>query len=148
MEQTEPPPGTEREAGSAEQSEDPLRRLEAQLERASAAAERLIAEAATEAGAAAARMGERLRPPPSGWQAPASEPSGETGAGQVGDRELELLVGILDSLRELVPPELRRRVADALTELLLAVRALIDWYLERLEGERRNPVEVEDIPVE
>lgn len=144
MEQTEPPPGTEREPGSAEQSEDPLRRLEAQLERASAAAERLIAEAAAEAGAAAARMGGRLRPPPAGWQAPASEPD----SAPPGDRELELLVEILESMRELVPPELRRRVAEALRELLLAVRALIDWYLERLEGERGNPVEVEDIPVE
>ncbi len=32
-------------------------------------------------------------------------------------------------------------------ELLLALRALIDWYLERVEQRRREPAEVQDIPI-
>jgi hypothetical protein len=43
-------------------------------------------------------------------------------------------VQVVHSLRELVPPELLRRLAEALHELLLALRAVIDWYLERVEG--------------
>ena len=35
----------------------------------------------------------------------------------------------------------------ALRELLLALRALIDWYLERLERRREQSVEVQDIPI-
>ena len=53
-------------------------------------------------------------------------------------------------MREAVPAELSRQLAAALRELLLALRALIDWYLERL-GEprrRRADVEVEDIPLD
>jgi hypothetical protein len=38
-------------------------------------------------------------------------------------------------------------LAEALRELLLALRALIDWYLERAERRRAAPVEVQDIPI-
>jgi hypothetical protein len=122
-----------------ESSEDALRRLHERLDRASDAAERLIAEAAAESAARAA--GSFRRPPPSGWQTPPSE--GAPGRG--GD--LDLLVQLLESLRDLIPPELQQRLADAVRELLLAVRALINWYLERLEKHREEPVEVQDIPI-
>ncbi len=49
-----------------------------------------------------------------------------------------------------MPPELSRQLAEALRDLLLAVRAVIDWYLEKL-GEREPPAarpEVEDIPLD
>jgi hypothetical protein len=46
-----------------------------------------------------------------------------------------------------VPPELTRRLADALRELLLAIRAILDWYIARLEPPEADR-EVEDIPVE
>ena len=62
-------------------------------------------------------------------------------------RDLEVLVGLVGSLRELVPPELQRRLSEAMRELLLAVRALIDWYLERVERRPPEPAEVEDIPI-
>src|SRR5947209_2252793 len=119
-------------------AEERLRRLEERLSRASDAAERLMAEAAQAAAGAAEP---RDKPPPAGWQAP--------GDGQQrGDRgDLELLVQVVESLRELIPPELQRRLAEALREVLLAVRALIDWYLERSEHQRREPAEVEDIPI-
>jgi hypothetical protein len=34
-----------------------------------------------------------------------------------------------------------------LREVLLALRALIDWYLERTERRRADPADVEDIPI-
>jgi hypothetical protein len=111
-------------------TEDALRRLEERLARASEAAERLMTEAAGTA---------RGGPPPSGWQQP--------GANQSSGGDVELLSQILGSLRELIPPELQRRLTDALRELLLALRALIDWYLERSEQRRAKPSEVEDIPI-
>ena len=134
-----------------------LRRIEARLERASQAAERLIAEAAETISERAAAG----RPPPAGWAVPGESPSasqeangagagapdaGETGAsGATGDAEL--VAQVLQRLRELIPPELQRRLAEALRELLLALRALIDWYLERLERRRAQPAEVTDIPI-
>jgi hypothetical protein len=108
-----------------------LRRLEQRLDRASDTAERLLAEAAARARSAA-------RPPPSGWQTPED---------RTAPRDSDVLVGVVDSLRELIPPELQRRLAEALRELLLAVRALIDWYIERLDRRRPEPTEVEDIPI-
>jgi hypothetical protein len=110
-------------------AEEVLRALEARLERASEAAERLFAEAA-----------DRVKAPPAGWQLPPDEAPPRPS-------ELELLLSILESVRGLVPADLRRRLAEALRELLLAVRALIDWYLERLEHDHQQPVEVEDIPI-
>jgi len=125
----------------AEPPEDALRRLEERLDRASGAAERLIAEAAAESAARAASA--FRRPPPAGWQTPATgeAPGPDRGA------DMELLMQLVDSLRELVPPDLQRRLAEALRELLLAIRALINWYLERLERQRDEPAEVQDIPI-
>lgn len=140
-------------------SEEALRRLEERLSRASEAAERLIAEAAGSAQAAAAGAasawtssaggetepapsGEGPPPetPPAGWQTPLSEEDRRSG-------DLELLIQFVQSVRELIPPELQRRLAEALRELLLAIRALIDWYLERSEQRRAGGNEVQDIPI-
>jgi hypothetical protein len=138
-----PPPGAPKDpnggGGSESSEEETLRRLQERLDRASGAAERLIAEAATESAARAA--GAFRRPPPAGWQAP----RGEEADGHGGD--LDLLVQLLESLRDLIPSELQQRLADAVRELLLAVRALINWYLERLERHREEPAEVQDIPI-
>ena len=117
-----------------------LRRLEERLERASDAAERLIEEAAQSAARAAAGATERPMPPPAGWQVP------EEGD-QRTDGEFELLAELFHSLRELIPPELQRRFAEALRELLVAVRALIDWYIDRLERPPAEPAQVQDIPI-
>ena len=165
----EPPEPPEPESGAERPRltpEEALRQLEARLDRASQAAERLLAEATARAASArspgseteppgrdraargrtepprarpSSRAGE-TEPPPAGWQAPETE---SAGAG----RDLELLLGIVQSVRDLVPPELQRRLAEALRELLLALRALIDWYLERVERRRAEPAEVEDIPI-
>jgi hypothetical protein len=137
----EPPsPGAADDPGGSETPEEALRRLHERLDRASDAAERLISEAAAESAARAA--GAFRRPPPAGWQAP---PSG--GGEPPGSGDLDLLVQLLDSLRELVPSELQQRLGEAVKELLLALRALINWYLERLDRRREEPAEVQDIPI-
>lgn len=128
------PSGSEADPGA-----DALSRLEERLGRASDAAERLIAESA---GTAA--RGPRT-PPAAGWQTP--EPEDEEHQSRRGLGELETLLAAIGSLRELIPPDLQRRLADALRELLLAVRALIDWYLERAKQVRAEPAEVQDIPI-
>ena len=53
----------------------------------------------------------------------------------------------VQSLRGLIPEDLQRRLAEAVREVLLAIRSLIDWYLERLDSERSEPPEVQDIPI-
>jgi hypothetical protein len=116
---------------------DTLRRLERRLDEASAAAERLIAEAARSAVRSAPDRTDP-RPPPAGWQVPDSDGARE---------DIDVLAHFLRSVRELIPPELQRRLAEALRELLLALRALIDWYLERIERRRAEPVQVQDIPI-
>jgi hypothetical protein len=50
-------------------------------------------------------------------------------------------------VRERVPADLQRRLSEALKESLLALRALIDFYLERLEQREHAPAEAEDIPI-
>ena len=57
------------------------------------------------------------------------------------------MLQLLRAVRELIPPDLQQRLAEALAQLLLAVKALVDWYLERIEQRRATPVQVQDIPV-
>jgi hypothetical protein len=156
-----PKPDDPDEAREAEsRARDALRGLEERLTSASQAAERLIAEAlqsaaapgatgaatpaGTEAGEGAPADAEaRAKPPPGGWEAPRVAEDGASATAS----QLDLLGQVVQSLRELVPPELQQRLAAALREVLLALRALIDWYLERIEQRRGGAVEVEDIPI-
>jgi hypothetical protein len=110
---------------------DAVRRLQERLDQASARAERLISEATT-----------ARKPPPAGWQSPNNDSERPPLSG-----DLELLTQLLQSLRDLVPPELERRLAEALRELLMAMRALIDYYLERIERRAPEQTEAEDIPI-
>jgi len=136
MERSETDP---RKGGSEPPTPDEaLRRLEQRLGQASDVAERLIAQAT---GEAAARAAARVKTPPRGWQL-REEPSGAQPTA-----ETDPLLQVLHALRDLVPSDLQRRIAEAIRELLLAIRALIDWYLERIEQRRSAPVEVQDIPV-
>ena len=61
--------------------------------------------------------------------------------------DLTPLFALVDALRRVVPAELQAQVNALVRELLLTARALIDWYLERLDGGDRGPA-VEDIPIE
>jgi hypothetical protein len=135
--------------------EDALGRLEERLDRASQAAERLLADAAQrvttarstrssdeDAAVEAAAHGP-AKPPPAGWQQPA--PEGESALPLLGDADL--LLGLFGALRDRIPPDLQQRLAEAIREVLLALRALIDWYLERTDRAQSGPAEVEDIPI-
>ena len=138
-------------------ADEALRRLEQRLDRVSEAAERLIAEAAERlrvGGEAQADDADdaRRRPPAAGWQRPADQArrgrEDGAGGGLLGDGDAaDLLLAIAGTLRDRIPAELQRRLLDAVREVLLALRALIDWYLERTERRWRSPVEVTDIPI-
>jgi hypothetical protein len=43
--------------------------------------------------------------------------------------------------------DLDRQLTSIIREFLLTLRALIDWYLERLDREPQEPT-VEDIPID
>jgi hypothetical protein len=89
------------------------------------AAERLVREAHTRAEAAA---GGESPPPP---RAPSFAD----------------LARLLDAARGALPPELARQLADALRELLVALRAILDYSIARLERPPPDEPEVEDIPI-
>jgi hypothetical protein len=113
--------------------------VRAHLDEAHAAADRLVQEARRQAEEAAREHADEV--PPRGWAA-----AGDRGPAS----DVQALAALLDALRGAVPAELSRQLAAALRELLLALRALIDWYLERL-GEpdaAGTRVEVEDIPLD
>jgi hypothetical protein len=107
-------------------------RLRAQYEEA----ERLVREAQEAAERAAAR-----EVPPMGWSVPGSEPRAPA-------FDLSQLTALVESLRGVLPPDLARQLADALRELLLAIRAVLDWYIARLEPPEPPDADVQDIPVE
>ena len=54
---------------------------------------------------------------------------------------------LLDGVRRAAPRELQGQLTQLIREFLLTLRALIDWYLERLDRPRREP-RVEDIPID
>jgi hypothetical protein len=128
-----------------------MRRLTERLDVAAQRAERLLSDSMTRADRDPGGDGggaddfDPERPPPSGWGRPAGDHRGR-------DRwldpdELELLMAVLGAIRDRIPPELRRRLADAVRELLIALRALIDWYLELGERPAPSAPDVRDIPI-
>lgn len=113
---------------------DPLAELRDQIRATTRAAERLAGQSA-EARAAPI--------PPAGWATPGDHAERQ--------QELQALVALVEALRELVPDELKAQVRDVLRQLLLLARALIDWWVERIEGAGAAPADdpgrVEDIPI-
>jgi hypothetical protein len=82
--------------------------------------------------------------PPQGWAAPRAAPDGaEPGLAD----ELQQLVAVVASLRELVPPELQQQVTDLIRQVLILVRAILDRWIDRLEPGRGSEPDVEDIPI-
>ena len=111
-------------------------------------------DASAEEGRGAPRAGEDARGDPAAtdWErireaGRAGDHPRARGAAAGEPPSLAPLLALLDALRAIVPRELERQFTALLRELLLTLRALIDWYLERIEqGERERPVE--DIPIE
>lgn len=57
------------------------------------------------------------------------------------------LMMLLESMRRGVPKELEEQFNALVREILMTLRALIDWYLERLDHRPAEP-KVEDIPID
>jgi hypothetical protein len=134
-------PDSPRQPEDGPEPPDPLEALSERVRHAQETAERLVREANAEAqraGDEGARQARR--PPPRGYAVPEEE-------GRSTTADLQALVALLDLGRTLVPPELREQIAELVREILLLVRAIVDWYLERLDQRRKAPVEVEDIPI-
>jgi hypothetical protein len=124
----------------ADAERDALAAMRAHLDDAHAAADRLVRDAQRQAEEADPAPAADI--PPRGWDAARSE--------RPGLPDLQALLALVDGIRRSIPPELSRQLAEAMRELLLALRALIDWYLKRLgePGDGRSGVEVEDIPLD
>ena len=69
------------------------------------------------------------------------------GNGPRGVPDLSPLIAIVEALRRAIPHELQEQFNALQRELLLTLRALIDWYLDRLDKPELTP-QVEDIPIE
>ena len=125
-----PPPPSEADALAA---------LRERLEKTQRAAQKLAEDAARERDAA--RAGDK--PPLSGWDVPRSADAANT--------ELDTLVALLTTLRDVLPPELRAQLAELARQLLVFVRAVLDWWIGRLEQRPAPPpapgAGVEDIPI-
>src|SRR5258707_13668910 len=103
---------------------DPLDELRARVRATPEAAERIIRDV-----------------PPRGWAAPPAAAGAATS-------EMQALVALLESLRDLLPPELRTQVTELARQLLLVLRALIDFLVDQLDrGPRGSEPQVEDIPI-
>ena len=117
--------------------DDPLTQMRSQVDAAYAAADRLVREADA---AARERAGEQV--PPAGYEGERTDGEGAAFP------DLQALGALLETARTTVPPELAHQLAEAARELLVALRALIDWWIARLEREPERPVEVQDIPID
>lgn len=115
-----------------------LGRLRERLQATQEAAQRLADEASAE------RAGGD-RPPPAGWDVPRR--AEETNA------ELEALLSLLGTLRDVLPPELRKAIADLVKSLLVFVRSVLDFVIDQIDLERAargggdDDRDVEDIPI-
>ncbi len=101
-------------------------------------AERLVREATERAEKLAGEV------PPRGFEDP--QPSRADAAPAFPD--LSALSGLLELARTSLPPDLQRQLAQALRELLIALRAVLDYSIDRLEpGSPPPSTTVEDIPI-
>jgi hypothetical protein len=86
------------------------------------------------------------------WEAPyadADDPGATPPPYNAGGQRLDLrpLFMLLEAVRRGLPRELEQQFTTLLREILLTLRALIDWYVDRLERPAREP-KVEDIPID
>jgi hypothetical protein len=107
-------------------------------------AERLM-RAAQRAADAAAAAGDQV--PPRGWAVP-GDGDGAAHGGSPAFPDLSGLVALVEALRGTVPPDLWQQLSDAVRELLVALRAVLDFSIARLDRPAQEPVQVEEIPIE
>ena len=113
-------------------SEDPLAAVRE--------AERLVREATERAEKIAGET------PPRGFETPQERERG--GAGGAAFPDLSAIAGLVELARGSLPPDLQRQLQQALRELLIALRAVLDYSIDRLEPGPEPPSStVEDIPI-
>ena len=85
------------------------------------------------------------------WEAPYADsddpgalPPPRSGAPRM---DLRPLFMVLEAVRRGLPRELEEQFTALIREVLMTLRALIDWYLERLDRRPGEP-RVEDIPID
>jgi hypothetical protein len=110
-------------------------------EQAFADAERLVREAQSAAEDAVRAAGGEA--PPRGW---ASSPGQGPSPGAFPD--LSAITALIEAVRGTVPPELGEQLSEALRGLLMALRAVLDFYITRLEPPRPERIDVTDIPID
>ncbi len=99
-------------------------------------AERLVREATERAEQLAGEV------PPRGFE------EERAGGGSPAFPDLSALGGLLELARSSLPPDLQRQLQQALRELLVALRAVLDYSIDRLEPGPPPPSStVEDIPI-
>lgn len=88
---------------------------------------------------------------PPGWDEFVRDATGNgqraAGGAPRGMPDLSPIIAIVEALRRVVPHELQEQFNALQRELLLTLRALIDWYLDRLERPELEP-NIEDIPID
>jgi hypothetical protein len=127
-------------------TDDPLADLRARIQATRDAAERLQghADGAREADAVGGV-------PPRGWATPEDRTARAD--------EVHALADLVRVLRDLVPAELQGQVTEVLRQLLLLLRSIIDWWVDRLALEggdapraapapRSAAARVQDIPID
>jgi hypothetical protein len=93
-------------------------------------AERLVREATERARAAV---------PPRGYDVPREHGTPFP--------DLSSLTALADLARHSLPPDLQRQLQQAVRELLIALRAVLDYSIDRLEPGPPESAPVEDIPI-
>ena len=78
------------------------------------------------------------------WETPYGDEPPPPRGRQLDFRPLFML---LEGVRRTLPGNLQEQFTTLQRELLLTLRALIDWYLDRLDKPELEP-QVEDIPIE
>jgi hypothetical protein len=117
----------------AQPETDPFEELRERIRSTADAAERLSFAGASVAGGG-------------GWESSRARRADEA------TQEAQALVALVQLLRDLLPEELRQQVMDLVRQVLKLLRAVLDFYLARLEPSTaqratRAPV-VEDIPLD
>ena len=108
--------------------DEPLSVLREQVRQTQEAAQRIVDDARST--------------PRSGWAS--------THDAQETTSEVQALLGLLREVRDLLPEELRQQVTELVRQLLVVVRALIDFVVERLEeppAPASTEKPVQDIPI-
>jgi hypothetical protein len=124
-----------------DEPDDPLDELRERIRATQDAAERLAGEAA-----GARRSWQEGEVPPAGWAT--------TEEHRERSDEVQALAALLQTLRDLIPGDLEQQFREVLRQVLLLARALIDWWVERIDAGQSGatpssrPPDVEEIPID